>query len=212
MTPTFITAFRASRAFRSLILGILFASLSALLPAHADDYDDVSTLMRSGRMTDAMAQANKYLAARPQDPQMRFLKGMIQRETGKIDDAIATFTGLTQDYPELPEPHNNLAVLYASRNDIDKARAALEMAVRNNPDYATAHENLGDVYVRLAATAFARAQQLGGGNATLGPKLNLMQQLIGGTKAGTAAAVPPVRAVTPPTSPVPPTPSKGNAP
>lgn len=206
MNSTFTTAFRASRAARSLFLGVLLAGLGTSFPARADDYDDVSALMRSGRMADAMTQADKYLANRPQDPQMRFLKGMIQRETGKIDDAFATFTALTQDYPELPEPHNNLAVLFASRNEIDKARAALEMAVRTNPDYTTAHENLGDVYVRLAANAFSRAQQLGGGNATLGPKLNLIQQLIGGAKASSTPALPPVSTVMPSTPP------KGNAP
>ncbi len=197
MTSTFSTALPARFLPHNLCLCVLLAGLGALFPARADNYDDVSALMRSGRMSDAMVQADKYLATRPQDPQMRFLKGMIQRETGKIDEALLTFTGLTQDYPELPEPHNNLAVLYASRNDIDKARAALEMAVRTNPDYATAHENLGDVYVRLAASAFARAQQLGGGNGTVAPKLNLIQQLTGVAKSGATAGQAPPSTVTP---------------
>jgi tetratricopeptide (TPR) repeat protein len=39
------------------------------------------------------------------------------------------FTKLTDDYPELPEPYNNLAVLYAAAGQYDKARAALEMAI-----------------------------------------------------------------------------------
>lgn len=186
---------------------IFLAFLMATGAAHADDYDDVSALMRSGRMADALRQADVYLINRPRDPQMRFLKGMIQRDTGKIDDAMQSFKSLTEDYPELPEPHNNLAVLYAARNEIDKARASLEMAVRTNPNYATAQENLGDVYVRLAANAFTRAQQLGGGNASLTPKLNLIQQLVGSAKAvSPAAQLPP----SPTAAPI--APPKGNAP
>ncbi len=156
----------------------------------ADEYDEVSALMRSGRMAEAASQAERYLQTRPRDPQMRFLKGMIQRDTGKLDDALQIFKSLTQEFPELPEPHNNLAVLYAARNEIDNARASLEMAVKTNPNYATAHENLGDVYARLAASAYARAQQLDSGNATLAPKIRLIQQIAGTPSAAAPGSVP----------------------
>jgi Flp pilus assembly protein TadD len=58
---------------------------------------------------------------------------------------------LIEDYPELPEPYNNLAVLYAQQKQFDKARTALEMAIRIHPGYATAYENLGDLHSRLAS-------------------------------------------------------------
>lgn len=182
------------------------AALGATLPALADDYDDVSALMRSGRMVDAMTLADKYLANRPRDPQMRFLKGMIQRETGKGDDALTTFKSLTEDFPELPEPHNNLAAIYASRNDIEKARASLEMAIRTNPNYATAHENLGDVYARLAANAYGRALQLDGSNAALSPKIRLIQQVTGSSAATSSTAAPATPSASSPIAP------KGNTP
>lgn len=206
------------RLTRCAGLIVLLAALVSAVPALADDYDDVSALMRSGRMVDAMALADKYLTNRPRDPQMRFLKGMIQRETGKGDDALNTFKSLTEEFPELPEPHNNLAALYASRNEIEKARASLEMAIRTNPDYATAHENLGDVYARLAANAYGRALQLNGANAALPPKIRLIQQVIGAPAAIGSSAVPAAPAATSPISPispispVSPTSPKGNAP
>jgi Flp pilus assembly protein TadD len=133
-----------------------------------------------------MVRADQYLAAKPRDPQMRFLKGVLQTEMGRSADALATFTKLTEDYPELPEPYNNLAVLYAARSEFDKARAALESAIRTNPGYATAHENLGDVYSRLAAQSYARAQQYDATNTTVGPKLTLIRQLFPPTARGTA--------------------------
>lgn len=145
--------------------------------AHADEYGDVSQLLRTGKFSEALIKADSYLASKPRDPQMRFLKGVIQRNSGKQADAIVTFTKLTEDYPELPEPYNNLAVLYAGQNQFDKARAALEMAIRTNPSYATAHENLGDVYARLASEAYNKALQLDGANPAVQPKLALIREL-----------------------------------
>lgn len=145
--------------------------------ALADDYGDVARLTRSGQHAQALVRADQYLAAKPRDPQMRFLKGVLQSEMGRTDDALLTFTQLTQDYPELPEPYNNLAVIYAAQNQLDKARAALELAVRTNPGYSTAHENLGDIYARLASQSYGRAQQLDTANATVAPKLALIRQL-----------------------------------
>ncbi len=152
--------------------------------AYADDYGDVNQLLHAGKLSEAMVKADNYLATKPADPQMRFLKGVIQRNLGKQAEAIATFTKLTEDYPELPEPYNNLAVLYAGQNQFDKARAALEMAIRTNPSYATAHENLGDVYARLASQAYNKALQLDGANAAVPPKLALIRDLFGPNNKG----------------------------
>jgi tetratricopeptide (TPR) repeat protein len=160
--------------------------------AHADDYADVNALLRQGKPEEALAKADAYIAGKPRDPQMRFLRGVILTEQGKQADATAAFTQLTQDFPELPEPYNNLAALYASQSQFDKARAALEMAIKLNPAYATAHENLGDVYARLAAQAYGRAQQLEAGNATLAPKLALIRQLFNAPTAGTLPPAPAV--------------------
>lgn len=169
----------------SLMLLTLLTSLSPLA-AHADDYTDVNRLISAKQFPQALVKADSYLAGKPRDPQMRFLKGVIQGETAKTGDAIDTFTQITLDYPELPEPYNNLAVLYAGQSQFDKARATLEMAIRLNPSYATAHENLGDIYARLASQSYSRALQLDAGNASLRPKLALISQLL--TPAAKAAA------------------------
>ncbi|WP_411879023.1 tetratricopeptide repeat protein [Polaromonas sp. YR568] len=172
-TQSFFIRKPLSAALRMLVVA---AALSVSV-AHADDYADVSRLMRAGQLPEALAKVDQYLATKPRDPQMRFFKGVIQTETGKTNEAIATFTKITEDYPELPEPYNNMAVLYAGQSQFDKARAALEMAIRTNPSYATAHENLGDVYARLASQAYSKALQLDGGNAAVPPKLALIRNL-----------------------------------
>ncbi|HMP09121.1 tetratricopeptide repeat protein [Hydrogenophaga sp.] len=158
------------------------------LQAQADDYAEVNRLVRSGQLAEALAKADQYLSSRPRDPQMRFLRGVIQTESGRTSDAIATFLKLTEDFPELPEPYNNLAVLYASQSQFDKARVALEMAIRTNPSYATAHENLGDVYAKLASQAYSKALQLDGTNTGVAPKLSLIRNLFAADGRGAAAA------------------------
>lgn len=163
---------------------LLLAAMLSVSAAHADDYADVSRLIRAGQYPEALAKADQYIAAKPRDPQMRFFKGVIQTETGKTGDAIATFTKITEEYPELPEPYNNLAVLYAGQNQFDKARAALEMAIRTNPSYATAHENLGDVYAKLASQAYSKALQLDGGNTSVPSKLALIRTLLSADPKG----------------------------
>ena len=160
-----------SSALRALAVAALLAAGGA---AQADDYSDVAKLVRDGKTADAITKADKYLASNQRDPQMRFLKGTAQAAAGQSEDAIATFTLLTEEYPELPEPYNNLAVIYASQNRLDQARNALEMAVRNNPNYAVAHENLGDIYTRLAQQSYTRSLQLNGKNAALKLKLSTL--------------------------------------
>jgi Flp pilus assembly protein TadD len=156
----------------------LAAILVTPLAALADDYADVNQLAKQGKYEQALAKADQYLQAKPRDPQMRFLKGVIEAESGKRAQAIETYTQLTQEYPELPEPYNNLAVLYAQEGDYDKARQSLEGAVRANPNYATAYENLGDVYAKLAGQSYAKAQQIEPGNAAAASKLALVRQLL----------------------------------
>jgi predicted Zn-dependent protease len=183
------THFATPRFFRALA-ALLIAFVAGA--AQADDYADVNTLLRQGKSAEALTKADAYIAGKPRDPQMRFLRGVILTEQGKQADAIVVFTALTQDFPELPEPYNNLAALYAAQSQFDKARAALEMAIKLNPDYATAHENLGDVYARLAAQSYGRALKLEAGNTTAPPKLALVRQMFGAPAPDTLQPATPV--------------------
>jgi tetratricopeptide (TPR) repeat protein len=164
-------------ALRWLLLAL---SLTAW-HAQADDYSSILQLQRSGQLAQALSQTETQLLTKPRDPQLRFLKGVLQRDLGQLVQATDTFTQLIREYPELPEPYNNLAVLYAQQNQFDKAKEALEMAIRNNPGYAVAHENLGDVYAKLASLAYSQTLQLDPTNASVTPKLNLLRQLLNPT-------------------------------
>ncbi|MBI3716191.1 MAG: tetratricopeptide repeat protein [Betaproteobacteria bacterium] len=183
---------------------------TGVIAAPADDIKDASKLYQQGKLDAALAKVNAALVQQPKDAQGRFLKGLIFTEQKKITDAIQIFNGLTEDYPELPEPYNNLAVLYASLGNYDKAKAALELAIHTHPSYATAHENLGDIYAQLARRAYDKALQLDKTNTTAQSKLAMIKDLFSSPKATAsepAKAVPTVVAkadppkVTPATTP-----------
>jgi len=160
------------------------------MPVRADEAGDIDRLLRSGRTDEALARIDRALAAKPGDPQMRFLHGVALADAKRTDEATEVLVRLTEDYPELAEPYNNLAVLYAATGAYDKARNALEAAVRNNPGYATAYENLGDVYARLAAASYSRVQQLDAANRSAGSKLAQLRGVFApaGASPGRAAS------------------------
>lgn len=151
--------------------------------AQADEIADIGKLLRGGQLDQAAQRVDAFLAGKPRDAQGQFLKGLILTEQNKTGEAITVFTKLTELYPELPEPYNNLAVLYAGQGQYEKARQALEMAIRTHPSYATAHENLGDVYAKLASQAYDKALQLDSNNPTAQTKLALVRDLIGSGRA-----------------------------
>ena len=160
--------------FSAAFLIALFPTLAMAVPPTVQDANQA---LRKGQNTVALEKINAYLASNPKDAQGRFLKGLILTELGKNSDAIKVFTELTEDYPELPEPYNNLAVLYAAQADYDRAKQSLEMAIRTHPSYATAHENLGDIYAKLASQAYDKAMQLDKSNMSAQTKLALIQDL-----------------------------------
>ena len=172
---------------------LLAVVLGVALPALADDLDDASKLLKAGKRDQALERVNRVLAQKSGDPKARFLKGIILTEQGNTKEAIEVFTKLTQDYPNLPEPYNNLAVIYAGQGQYDKARAALEQSIRTHPSYATAYENLGDVYAKLASQAYDKALQLDKSNTGAQNKLSLVRELVGGPATAVAAVKEPAR-------------------
>jgi len=159
------------------------------MPVRADDLEDAARMLKAGQRDQALERVNRVLAQKSDDPQARFLKGLILTEQGNTKDAIDIFTKLTQDYPKLPEPYNNLAVIYASQGQYEKARAALEQSISTHPSYATAYENLGDVYAKLASQAYDKALQLDSSNTGAQNKLSLVRELVGRPTQVAAAEV-----------------------
>src|SRR5947207_6003258 len=184
-----------------LLCALAFLGIASV---RAGEVEEAQKLLKAGQAPQALEKVNRALAANPKDPQARFLKGLIFTEQGKQQEAIDIFSKLTQDYPNLPEPYNNLAVIYASQGQYEKARSALEQSIRTHPSYATAYENLGDVYAKLASQAYGKALQLDASNTGAQNKLSLVRELVrepGVKPAAVAAATPAKEATKEPAKP-----------
>lgn len=164
------------RGFRFALVALL-AGAAQLAWSQGSAYDRVQQLIDAQDWPQALQATTQHLAERPQDPQLRFMKGLIETRQGQADAALATFTALTLDYPELPEPHNNLAVLHAAAGRLAQARAALETALQLNPQYAVAHRNLGDVYLQLAAQSYRTSLGLRADTPGLAQRLQRVEAL-----------------------------------
>lgn len=147
-------------------------------PTRTTPYDGAIAAYRTGRLDEALSVANEALKTDPRNAQLRFLRGVILAERGRTDEALTMFRGMTEDFPELPEPYNNLAVIHAGRGEWDAARQALEQSVRAVPTYALAHENLGDIHLQLAARAYEQAGRLDARNQSTRSKLAMARELI----------------------------------
>lgn len=190
---TLFRTFAADAAEKPLRVAVAAALLafsvgaSTQSAAQNSDLQEINRLQKAGQSQQALDKVNVYLTTKPKDAVGRFIRGLAQAELGKTNDAIATFQSLTEDYPELPEPYNNLAVLYSSKGQFEKARVALELAIQTHPSYSTAHENLGDIYAKLASQAYDKALQLDKANGGVATKLNLVRDLFStNPKANTA--------------------------
>ena len=152
-------------------------------PTLTTPYDGVIAAYRAGRVDEALGVTDEALKTDPRNAQLRFLRGVILAERGRTDEALAMFRGMTEDFPELPEPYNNLAVIHAGRGEWEAARQALEQSVRAVPTYALAHENLGDIHLQLAARAYEQAGRLDARNQSTRSKLALVRELIARVQA-----------------------------
>lgn len=170
----------------------IVAAAAAFAPyaSAAGPVEQAQSQLNGGDLQGALKTLDKHLASSPQDAEGRFTRGLVLVKLNKTEEALKAFADLTRDYPQLPEPYNNLAVLYAQQGDYEKARDALEAALATHPAYSTAHENLGDIYAALAGAAYNRALMLDQANQTVRYKLNLVNQLDTGLASSSPAIAP----------------------
>jgi len=164
--------------FAAAVAAAWLGTLGVASAGPAEDLKEAQKLQASGKLAQALEKVEAVLLAQPRDPQARFLKGVLLTDQKQPAEATKVFQALTQDYPELPEPWNNLAVLYAAQGEYDKARTALEVAISTHPGYSTAHENLGDIYAQMAGRSYDRALQLDKNNTTARAKLATVKDLV----------------------------------
>lgn len=171
----------ATRPLRSAVGAVLLAlAMAPWAPAAAatPSVRELEQQARSGQRPQVLQRLDQLLADQPGEADLRFLRAVLLADSDRPADAAAAYERMTQDFPELPEPHNNLAVLRAAAGQLDQARSLLETALRLAPDYRVARENLGDVLVRLALRAYGDAAAGTTPEPALRSKLNALRQMV----------------------------------
>ena len=101
----------APQPLRALALASL---LSLPLLAHAADNNASATAASASQQPTASSTSSPQMQASAfEQARERFAQGVIATEQKKYPEAIQIFNALIKDFPNLPEPYNNLAVLYA---------------------------------------------------------------------------------------------------
>ncbi|MEO0028178.1 MAG: hypothetical protein RJB45_219 [Pseudomonadota bacterium] len=152
-----MTVHRAIACFFALVLSL------ASPWAQADVTADVEALLQNKQWAQAQQRLQELILKSPQSaqsPQWRLMSSQALAGQGKTAAAIDVLQALIQEFPELPEPHNNLGVLLASQGQLEAAAASLQAAIQARPQYKIALKNLGDVYTAMAQDAYKKANQL----------------------------------------------------
>lgn len=150
--------------------------------ASADELAEVQRLLRGGDVAGAQQRAERAVAANPRDTQLRFLYGVILLDQQRDAAAMLVFQRLSEEFPELPEPFNNMALLHARAGRLEAARLALETALRNDPGLLAARQNLGDIHLRLALQAWEAVAAVAPADTGLQRKLRLSRELVAPTR------------------------------
>ena len=145
----------------NFFIAAMYSGKTHSSPAKPASLTQTKELIELGKFMKAEASIILQLKKKPRDAQWRYLNALLKAEKGVksnsktlINDAISLFELLTEEFPELPEPHNNLGVLYNRLNQNLRSIKSFKMAVVNNPNYTLAHENLADLYLFLAIEAY----------------------------------------------------------
>ena len=156
----------------------VICALTTAAPVRADDAAEVRALMARGDSSAALKRVDQALGAHPTDVPLRFLQGVVLMDLALDDQALAVFTRLSQEHPDLPDPLNNIGLLQARAGRLDEALASIQEALRSDPSHRTARANLGQVYLMLAVRTWDELSRSGPVDASLQRRLEAARVLL----------------------------------
>lgn len=166
MTPFLSSTqtFQIDTAMQRLVMRVFPILLCVFSPmVLADASTDIESLIQNKQWAQAQRLIQTELdkkAPTAQSPQWRLMNSQVLAGLGNTQAAIDELQLLIQEFPELPEPYNNLAVLLASQGHFESAAEALHRAIQARPNYKIAIQNLGDLYAAMAQQAYDKAKTM----------------------------------------------------
>ena len=128
----------------------------AVSPESQRAFDDAARALRAGQAADAERRFRSLAQAHPELPGPHANLGLIQRQAGKLPEAVVALETAVKLSPRQPVYWNQLGVTYRQAGEFAKARAAYEKALALDPGYSAAVLNLGilhDLYLNDGARA-----------------------------------------------------------
>ena len=119
-------------------------------------FDDAARVLRGGNPADAERRFRSLAQAHPELPGPHANLGLIQRQAGKLPEAVTELETAVKLSPRQPVYWNQLGVTYRQAGQFAKAREAYEKAIGLDPGYSAAVLNLGilhDLYLNDGARA-----------------------------------------------------------
>lgn len=98
---------------------------------------------QAGRLADAERDYRRVLAARADEPQALYYLGVLARQTGRVDQAVATLRTLTRVQPRFAEGWNALGTTLGAAGRGAEAADAFRRVLDLDPGHRTAPLGLG---------------------------------------------------------------------
>jgi predicted Zn-dependent protease len=117
----------------------------------------VQGLQRAERYAESIPPLQRFLAAKPDATEARFLLGTSQERSGDRDAAVKTFSALIADQPDYHPALNYLGYMWIEKGkNLDKAMDMVRRAVALDPDNGAYIDSLGWGYFQLGRLDEAR--------------------------------------------------------
>jgi protein O-mannosyl-transferase len=115
-------------------------------------------LLGRGRLDEAIAEARKALAVRPDDVIAHNCLGLAFLQEGRADEAITQFEADLKATPDYAPAHSNLGAALFQIGRTDEAIAHLQKAIELDPNLPDTYNNLGGSFLQIGRTDDAITQ------------------------------------------------------
>jgi tetratricopeptide (TPR) repeat protein len=136
-----------------------FERVTKLRPDYADAYTNVAIAnIQWEKYEDALPSLNEALVLSPNNARALYYLALIQRNEGKVDEAIVNLQKVAQQFPRSRDAHRELGFSLYQKQRYTEARAEYETVQSIDPDDLAAHYNLAILYRRLGLKGEATKQ------------------------------------------------------
>ena len=143
-----------------LVATVVFILTPTAVAQDVARLEQVATLIRENKTTEAERQLTIYLRSKPNEPVALNLLGTIRAKQGRLNEAETLFTRAIDGNPRFSGARLNLAYVYLEKRDPAKAVVQLKTVLDLEPTNTEVMVVLGDAYLAAGAIEDAERQYL----------------------------------------------------